>query len=311
MVRRAAAALGLGDADLRRHWTPGCSSRDATSLSLRHPLVRSAIYQAATGAQRRDAHRALAEALSGHGDPDREAWHRASAAEGPDPEVVAALELVGTRAQRRGGYVAALAAYERAAALCDDPASVPSSPSPQRAAPGRAAGPARRRRCSRRRARRPSDPLLLADIARLRGHIEVNLGSAAEAHRIFVEAAQAVYPFDPARALDIGVAAAVMRTFGADSGTPLPVTDALVVPDGGDPPRTRCLRHMLVAMTQVAEGDWPPPRRPWTSRWSSASRSTTATCCGTSPTRPSSWAPTRRSSTSTATPSRGRGRPVR
>ena len=43
-----------------------------------------------------------------------------------------------------------------------------------------------------------------------------------------MEAAQEVYPFDPARALDIGVAAAVMRTFGADSGTPLPATDALV-----------------------------------------------------------------------------------
>ena len=43
-----------------------------------------------------------------------------------------------------------------------------------------------------------TDPLLLCDIARLRGHIEVNLGSAAEAHRIFVEAAHAVHPFDPA-----------------------------------------------------------------------------------------------------------------
>src|SRR6185312_7125639 len=94
----------------------------ATSLSLRHPLVRSAVYQAATGAQKRQVHRAVAEALSGHGDPDREAWHRASAAEGPDPEVVAALELAASRAQRRGGHAAALAAYERAAALCDDPA---------------------------------------------------------------------------------------------------------------------------------------------------------------------------------------------
>ena len=96
-----------------------------------------------------------------------------------------------------------------------------------------------------------SDPLLLGDIARLRGHIEVNLGSAAEAHRIFVEAAQEVYPFDPARALDIGVAAAVMRTFGADSRTPLPVTDALVSPDEGDPPRTH----------SSSSPQWPSPGR--------------------------------------------------
>ena len=256
VLRRAAAALSLGDADLQAAVDSGLLVEGGPSLSLRHSLVRSAVYQAATGAQRREVHRALAEALSGHGDPDRAAWHRASAAEGPDPEVVDALELAGTRALRRGGHLAALAAYERAAALCDDPAKR----SELTFAAGRsawAAGRAGQAQALLARVREAtSDPVLLADVARLRGHIEVNLGSASEAHRIFVEAAQEVYPTDPARALDIGVAAAVMRTFGADSGTPLPVTDVLVVPDAGDPPRTSCLRHMLVAMTQVAEGDW-------------------------------------------------------
>jgi DNA-binding CsgD family transcriptional regulator/tetratricopeptide (TPR) repeat protein len=170
--------------------------------------------------------------------------------------VVAALELAGARAQRRGGHVSALAAYERAAALCDDPVRR----TELTFAAGRSAwacGHAGQAQTLLTRVRESTDdPLVLADVARLRGHIEVNLGSAPEAHRIFVEAAQAVYPFDPARALDIAVAAAVMRTFGADSGTPLPVTDALVAPVAGDPPRTLCLRHMLVAMTQVAEGDW-------------------------------------------------------
>jgi len=255
VVRRAAAALDLADADLQAAADSGLLVQSASSLSFRHPLVRSAVYQAATAAQLRQVHRALAEALSGHGNPDREAWHRAYAAEGPDPEVVGALERAGTRAQRRGGHFAALAAYERAAALCDDPAQrteLTFAAARSAWACGRA-GQAQALLSKAREA--TDDPLLLADVARLRGHIEVNLGSAPEAHRIFVEAAQAVYPIDPARALDIGVAAAVMRTFGADSGTPLPVTDALVVPVAGDPPRTLCLRHMLVAMTQVAEGD--------------------------------------------------------
>ena len=70
-------------------------------------------------------HQALADALAGAGDPDRETWHRAFAVEGPDEDVVAALELVGSRALRRGGYVAAAAAYERAAALTGDAADVP------------------------------------------------------------------------------------------------------------------------------------------------------------------------------------------
>ena len=256
VVRRAAAALGLVDADLQAAVDSGLLVESATSLSLRHPLVRSAIYQAAAGAQRRQVHRALAEALSGHGDPDREAWHRASATERPDPEVVDALEVAGIRAQRRGGHVAALAAYERAAVLCDDPAKR-AELTFAAARSAWACGRAGQAQALLSRAREATnDPLLLADVARLRGHIEVNLGSASEAHRIFVEAAQAISPVDPARALDIGVAAAVMRTFGADSGTPLPVTDALVLPVAGDPPRTLCLRHMLVAMTQVAEGDW-------------------------------------------------------
>jgi DNA-binding CsgD family transcriptional regulator len=256
VVRRAAAAVGLADADLHAAVDSGLLVESATSLSLRHPLVRSAVYQAATGARRRAVHRALAEALSGHGDPDREAWHRASAAEGPDPGVADALERAGTRAERRGGHVAALAAYERAAALCDDPAKR-AELTFAAARSAWACGRAGQAQALLSKAREATDnPVLLADVARLRGHIEVNLGSASEAHRIFVAAAEAVYPIDPARALDIGVAAAVMRTFGADSGTPLAVTDALVVPVAGDPPRTSCLRHMLVAMTRVAEGDW-------------------------------------------------------
>ncbi len=256
VVRRAAAALGLVDADLQAAVDSGLLVETTTSLSLRHPLVRSAVYQAATGAQRRQAHRVLAEALSGHGDPDREAWHRASAAEGSDPVVVGALELAGTRAQRRGGHAAALAAYERAAALCDDPAKRTelTFAAARSAWAGGRAGEARTLLSKVREA--ATDPLLLADVARLQGHIDVNLGSASQAHRLFVEAAEAVYPSDPGRALDIGVAAAVMRTFGADSGTPLLVTDALVATGAGDPPKTRCLRHLLVAMTQVSEGDW-------------------------------------------------------
>src|SRR3954447_22181781 len=85
VLRRARGGLGLDDADLQAALDSGLLVGGTTSVAVRHPLVRSAIYQAATGEQRRRVHRALAAALSGHGDPGREAWHRASAAEGPDP----------------------------------------------------------------------------------------------------------------------------------------------------------------------------------------------------------------------------------
>jgi hypothetical protein len=85
VVRRAASTLGLGEQALEAAVTSGLLITDAESVKVRHPLVRSAVYQAATGEQRRRVHQALADALAGLGDSDREAWHRAAAAEGPDP----------------------------------------------------------------------------------------------------------------------------------------------------------------------------------------------------------------------------------
>ncbi|MFF4316153.1 ATP-binding protein [Streptomyces sp. NPDC001507] len=85
----------------------------------RHPLVRSAVYHAASFQERRQAHLALAAALAG--EPDRRAWQLAAAATGQDAEVADALAETAERARGRGGYAAAATALERAAELTPAP----------------------------------------------------------------------------------------------------------------------------------------------------------------------------------------------
>ena len=135
IVRRAAATLRVPSEAVAEAERSGLLVISGDTVMVRHPLVRSAVYQAATVNDRREAHRALADALDGLEDSDRATWHRAAAAEGPDESLVAALDQVGARAERRGGYRAAADAHERAADLTADRARQARSParrSPQR-----------------------------------------------------------------------------------------------------------------------------------------------------------------------------------
>ena len=100
--------------------------------------------------------------------------------------------------------------------------------------------------------------MLRADIDRLRGRIEVNVGSGVDAHRIFATAARAVTADDPTRALELAVAAALLSTYGADSGTTLDVTALAAGAHRRRHPRTRCLGHLLRALTQASAHEWAP-----------------------------------------------------
>jgi DNA-binding CsgD family transcriptional regulator len=121
LILRAAQGLGLNIGVLEAAAQSGLLDVGA-NVRFRHPLVRSAVYRAATAPDRRAAHDALAAATDPLSDPDRRAWHRAHAAAGPDEAVASELISSAGRALRRGGIAASAAFWERAVALTPDAA---------------------------------------------------------------------------------------------------------------------------------------------------------------------------------------------
>jgi DNA-binding CsgD family transcriptional regulator len=121
LVWRAAGLLGIADSAAEAAEVEGLADFTA-GVVFRHPLVRSAVYGAASARERRQAHQALAEATDPAVDPDRRAWHRAQATSRPDEGVAADLERSAGRAQARGGFAAAAAFMERSTELTVDPA---------------------------------------------------------------------------------------------------------------------------------------------------------------------------------------------
>ena len=88
---------------------------DERTVRFRHPLMRSAVGQAAPIERRCRVHEALAEVLAG--EPDRRVWHRAALIGGTHEDVATELEAAARRARRRGATAVAVTATKRAAEL--------------------------------------------------------------------------------------------------------------------------------------------------------------------------------------------------
>src|SRR4051794_40188201 len=194
VVRDAAERLDADDAALDAVERSGLLRVDGDELTLYHPLVRSAVYRAATSAQRRAAHRALADVLTG--DPDRRAWHLAAAADRPDESVVAALDGVAERAAGRGGHEAAAAAWSRAAELASGGEDRGRRLYLAAASAWLGAHPSRAAALANAAEGHLNDPLLRARLLVLQGQIEWNTRSLNDGYDLVVQAAQAAADAD-------------------------------------------------------------------------------------------------------------------
>ena len=116
----ALSRQGLSGADLEPAETLGLLVSERGGLRFRHPLVRSALYQSASAADRRAAHRVLADVFAALSTPlatERHAWHLAAACSGPDEDAAAALQAAARAAAERRSYATAMDMLEQSARL--------------------------------------------------------------------------------------------------------------------------------------------------------------------------------------------------
>ncbi len=214
LILQACAVLGIDAGALDPAEAADVVRVEGQRLEFRHPLVRAVAYAGATPAARREAHRALAEALVDRPTEERWAWHRALAAVGPDEVAAGALELVGRRSSGRSASAAARA-FEQAARLSvrdDDRAR-------RLLEAARAAEEAGRVEASvalaEEAGRLTTDELEAAEIAYALGRATVRLGEGGDAVKILTGAAERARVLDPERAA-LMLAEAVDAAFDVD-----------------------------------------------------------------------------------------------
>ncbi|MFC9998264.1 AAA family ATPase [Nocardia sp. NPDC127526] len=196
IVATAATALDIPESAWEQAESAGWLEIGDGRVEMRHRLLCTAAYDAATPAQRRRVHLAVAAALTGPADADRASWHRAIAADRPDAELAAALAAGAERAETDPATAAAM--LRRAAAITPDPAT----------AGLRLAAAARQaweggdiesacRLLDRAAERVPADRLAVAS-GGLAGRLELVTGEPERASRILLRDAEIVDPVSAA-----------------------------------------------------------------------------------------------------------------
>jgi class 3 adenylate cyclase len=249
LAERAAQLLGIGGSEVdAAEGARGLVRTVADRVEFVHPLARAAIYHAASPAQRRAAHRALAGAMTNPDEVDRRAWHLASAAIGADAEAATALEEAAQRARQSSGHDAAAEALAEAARLTED-LELRARRLLRAAENAWLAGRAERGvellDAARKISRSTQD---MVDIDSLDGHIAMRRGAVLEGYRRLTAAAEAIASIDRLKAVRI-LSDASLAAYGAGQPAEMLVAarKAVDMLQPADPPE-------LVACALVAYG---------------------------------------------------------
>jgi DNA-binding CsgD family transcriptional regulator len=271
VIAAALAKLDLSDQVLEQAEDAGLLCRQGTHLDFVHPLIASAVYHGAAPSERRAVHAALAGAFTDR-DPERHAWHLATAAVGEDARAASALQATAERSRSRGAHSAAGAAFERAARL--------TAPGPLRVERISAAADSARLTGRPGHAAAlvdesltgPLDPAAQSSLLAVRGRISLDAGDPATAHQSLVQAAELIVHIDPAAAgnllADAMVAATQLGTSAVaataerlralgprnDAFSDFFIAQALAVAASaaGDPDADRLLAHAVALLDQGA-----------------------------------------------------------
>jgi DNA-binding CsgD family transcriptional regulator len=251
LLWRAAARLGIDRTAAAPAEAAGLVEI-GTLVRFRHPLVRSAVYRAATPPDRRRAHGALAAATDPRLEPDRRAWHRAQAVSGADEEVAAELERSAERARARGGSAAAGAFLQRAAELTPDPARRAGRALAAAQVKHQAGAPEAALELLTVAAAGPLDARQRARLQLLRARVDFQLTRGGTVAGMLLEAARALTPLDAALARETYLHAldAALVIGGSDRGHGVPEVAAAAratPPPPGPPGAVDLLLDGLVA----------------------------------------------------------------
>jgi DNA-binding CsgD family transcriptional regulator len=217
VVLAGARALEIDDDAVAAVESTGLARFRDGVITFRHPLARSSVYQSATFEQRRVAHLALVEVLTGEANRDRRAWHRAAATIGFDESVAAELEATALRASRRSGYAATSAALERASELTAEDEVKARRLAGAADAAWLGGRPLRTVSLLEWARRLTSAPSVRADIDHLRALVELQHGVPADAHDILMNAEAEIAFHDPEKAAAMLVSAGEAAAFAGDT----------------------------------------------------------------------------------------------